>query len=299
MANMPSAELEVDANLVVRLLAEQYPEGAHDPVAELGQGWDNYTFAIGDSLVARLPRRETSVPLIRHEARWLPELAPRLPLPVPEPVFAGSPGHGYPWPWLVARRVPGRSFSYGGVVDLLGAARRLGQFLASLHVPAPVDAPANPYRGIPLESRDIRFREHLDMLAGEFDEQLLVRLWESALEVEPHRGPPVWIHGDLHPGNLLVSAGSLSGVVDFGDVTSGDPAVDLAIGWMMFPGPERAELWRAYGRGEPALRMRARAWALALGLAIVTTSDDNPAMRRIGRWTLDSICDEEASRGAR
>ena len=167
----------------------------------------------------------------------------------------------------------------------------LERFLRTLHQPAPADAPRNPWRGVPLDARTAALHEHLRQLDGVVDRAAGLSLWNRALSAPRWSGPPLWLHGDLHPGNLLVSDGRLSGVIDFGDLTCGDPATDLAVLWML----PQAMRWRleACGSDEPeALRMRARGWALALGMAYLAHSADDAAMAALGQRTIDAALDE-------
>ena len=292
---MPAAEVEVSAGLVRRLLAAQHPDLAPLPVTVLANGWDNVLCRIGPDLIARLPRRAAAVQLIRHELAWLPVLAPRLPLPVPAPVRAGHPGPGYPWPWSIVPFLPGRAAWLEPPADLQDAAACLGGFLAALHAPAPPDAPANPSRGIPLAQRHETVIQNLDAVADRAGRVAVLAAWEAALAAPAWAGPPVWLHGDLHPGNILVHQGRLSGVIDFGDVTAGDPATDLAVAWMLLPAEHHEAFRAAYAaasqHGAPggSLWDRARGWALVLGLVFVAHSADSPELAAVGERTLRAV----------
>lgn len=289
---MPAAEVEIDVAQVRRLLGEQNPELAGRPIVEFGFGWDNVSFRLGADLVARFPRRELAADLIANEARWLPHLAPRLPLEIPMPVFLGDPGHGYPWHWLITSLIPGESASTATEIDNQMCAQQLGEFLAALHTPAPQEAPKNPFRGGPLSGRDHATRSRLESLADEVDSTGLELIWEQALAAPEHSGDPVWLHGDLHPDNLLIGKRRLSGVVDFGDITAGDPATDLAIVWSFLDPDHRTTFWHAYGEVGDALRMRARGWVVSLGTAYVANSADNPIMAQIGERSLAAVLDD-------
>lgn len=286
---MPPAEVEVSPSQVASLLADQWPDWDRQNVSPLAFGWDNLLFRVGDGHLARLPRRRLAVPLVENEARWLPTLATSLPLPVPAPILLGAPGHGYPWPWLLVPWIEGRSAGTTGDLDYGACARQAGGFLRALHVVAPDDAPSNPVRGVPLDERDEAVRSRIAGLAGVVDPGWCTHMWERALSAPAHHGKPVWIHGDLHPHNLLVSGGELSGVVDFGDIASGDPATDLAVMWGLLPEPFHGPFRMAYGHADPALWERARGWALALGLAYLGASADNPVMAAVGRMTLERL----------
>lgn len=265
----PAAEVDIDEGLVRALLAEQHPDVADLPLEPLAEGWDNVLFRLGDELTVRLPRRLMSAALVEHEQRWLPELAPRLPLPVPVPVRAGRPSEalGYPWPWSVCPWLPGEPAEDRPPDDLDEAAETLGGFIAAMHQPAPSDAPANPYRGIPLHDRTDWLEAGLEALSGEVDTAAVQGCWSDLLDTPPWPGPALWLHGDVHPLNVLVHEGRIAGVIDFGDLCAGDPASDLAVAWMMFDPPARTQFRHASGADEDTWR-RGRGWALALGVAM-------------------------------
>lgn len=278
---MPAAEVPVSVELVRRLLGEQHPDLAGLPVEVLANGWDNLVCRLGEQLLVRLPRRATAAELVAHEQRWLPELAGRLTLPVPAPVRAGRPTAEYPWSWSVVPFLPGLIAARAEPDDPLAAAAALGGFLDALHTPAPSRAPVNAVRGIPLAGRAEGVLTGLAQV-GPADRATALRVWETAAAAPAWDGPPLWLHGDLHPANILVDRGRISAVIDFGDLTSGDPATDLSVAWMLFTSEQRAVLRQAYGRADDATWERARGWALALSLVFLTRSADNPLMRGIG-----------------
>ncbi len=290
---MPAAEVEISAELVRRLLADQHPDLARLPVEFLANGWDNELYRVGDRLIARLPRRALGAQIIRNEQRWLPGLAARLPLPIPAPERTGVPACGYPYSWSVVPYLPGVPAAEAGPFDPAGAAAAVGGFLGALHVPAPPDAPANPFRGVPLAERAASVAANLALIRGQVDEDAVLRGWDTALAAPGYDGPPAWLHGDLHPSNILVNDGQVSGVIDFGDITAGDPASDLSVAWMLLPADAQGNFWKAYqeagGRGDDALRARARGWALNLAIVFLAHSEDNPVLRDVGRRTL-AVC---------
>jgi aminoglycoside phosphotransferase (APT) family kinase protein len=290
---MPPAEAEIDEGLVRRLLAEQHPDLADLPVEIIANGWDNVMCRLGDDLIARLPRRSLALRFLESEQRWLPELAPRLPLPVPVPVRTGKPGAGYPWSWSIVRYLPGQPAGRTPPDVPAGAARSLGGFLKVLHTQAPPDAPVNPVRGVPLEARNDAVAKNIDVLKknNQIDCVRVQALWDAARATPRWDGPALWIHGDLHPANILVHDGKISAVIDFGDVTSGDPANDLSVAWMLFDdASDRDVFWQAY---DPAVtahtKQRAKGWALALSLVMMAHSADNPLMLAIGRRTHRTV----------
>jgi len=291
----PPAEVTIDRPLVRALLQEQHADLAQVPLTRIGEGWDNALFRLGDDLIVRLPRRALSATLIEHEQRWLPILSPRLPLPVPVPLRVGRPGHAFPWAWSIAAWLPGETALAAPPQDVAGAAVDLARFLRALHQPAPAEAPHNPWRGIPLAARTHALMSHLEQLDGLIDRTAALRLWDDALSAAPRHGPPVWIHGDLHPGNLLVCHGRLSAVIDFGDLTAGDPATDLSVLWML-PAPVRSTGFAAarseLGDLDEDAWTRARGWALALGLAFLANSRGDEPMAALGRRTVTAALDE-------
>ena len=291
----PKAEVAIDRSVVRALLQEQHADLAHLSLIEVGEGWDNKLFRLGEDLAVRVPRRAASAALIEREQRWLPRLSPRLPLPVPAPLRVGRPGSGFPWSWSVVPWFPGQSALLTpprDVVTTATTAIALGRFLRALHQPAPEDAPHNRWRGVPLSARAQRVQDDLQQLDGLVDHGGVLRLWERVLSTPAWSGPPLWIHGDLHPGNLLVSGGRLSAVIDFGDLAAGDPATDLSVIWMLLPKSARhsflTSVREAFDPLDDYTLIRARGWALALGLAYLANSRDNEAMSALGRATIDN-----------
>jgi len=304
---MPAAEVEVSADLVRSLLADQHPDLSRLPVEFLANGWDNELYRVGGGLVARLPRRALGAEIIKNEQRWLPGLAPRLPLPIPYPERTGLPAHGYPYTWSVVPYLPGVPAAEARSFDPAGAGAALGGFLGALHVPAPADAPANPFRGVPLAERAGSFAANLALLTGQvgqdflgqdlLDRDAVRRVWDAVLTVPGYDGPPLWLHGDLHPANVLVNDGQVSGVIDFGDITAGDPAADLSVAWMLLPPGCHASFWSAYqatgGQVNDALRARARGWALNFAIVFLAHSEDNPVLLEVGRCTLRTVLEDQ------
>lgn len=290
--NMPAAEIDLSPELVRQLLEAQFPELCDLPINVASNGWDNTLFRLGDDLVVRLPRRQVAAQLVENEIRWLPELARGLPLAVPTPVHVGVPTSFYPWSWSIIPWVDGKAIGTQSLVDEGSNARRLGQFLAVLHRPASEGFPLNPYRGVPLakgaEVTEQRF-SILDNLPGL--QQTLRPLWADALAAAPWQGPPMWIHGDLHPANIIMTDNKISSVIDFGDLTGGDPATDLLIAWALFGSDARDVLRSAADTKvrpiDDAMWTRGRGWAIRHGLAVVSSSADNPAMHAMGMRTLE------------
>jgi aminoglycoside phosphotransferase (APT) family kinase protein len=292
IGDKPAADVAVDVELVRGLLADQHPDLADLDLVEHASGWDNVTYRLGDALAVRIPRREMSATLVEHEQIWLPVLAPRLPLPIPAPVRVGRPGRGYPWSWSVCPWLPGAPAMQQMPDDPLDTAERLGEFVSALHIAAPSDAPENPYRGGPLAARDVHMRARVAQLGELVDAPRVLAQWDLCLATPYWSGPPVWIHGDMHPGNVLVDGGRVAAVIDFGDITAGDPASDLALAWMFF-GPQARRHFRAFvGAVDDDTWTRARGWALCLAIVFIANSADDHAMARIGDATLGAALAE-------
>ncbi|MEV4139816.1 aminoglycoside phosphotransferase family protein [Dactylosporangium sp. NPDC049742] len=292
-AGTPAAEVAVSESLVAALVRTQHPD-FDGPLRLVANGWDNAVYRLGATWSVRLPRRAVAVPLLVNEQRWLPRLAPRLPVPVPVPAAVGEPAGSYPWPWSINPWLPGHPATTVPVPERVTFAADLAHTFAALHVPAPADAPPNAFRGVPLSDRTEPVRERL---AGGGFPAGLAAAWEEALDAPPWTGPPVWLHADPHPANLLAGDdGRLAALIDFGDLTSGDPATDLAAAWMVFDAAGRAVFRETYATLAPledatddATWRRARGWALSIGSAIAASSADNPAMAAIGAHALDQV----------
>jgi aminoglycoside phosphotransferase (APT) family kinase protein len=287
MADSPGAELTLDEHDVRELIRTVAPELAELSLTRVAEGWDNVTWRLGTDLAVRLPRRERAAPLIRHEQRALPLIAMQLAtasVRTPLPMFEGSPTRDFPWPWSIVPWLPGSPALDRARRDNTAWAAQLATVMVALHREAPADAPGNPVRGGPLATRDESIRSRLTDLPAAIAEPL-EQHWRNGLEAAPAT-EAVWIHGDLHPGNILIDGDRLSAVIDFGDVTSGDPAYDLAVGWLAFDGEGRHVFRRATGcRYDEATWARARAWAAAMAIILCHSSDDRADLRELGEQT--------------
>ncbi|MFF2044354.1 aminoglycoside phosphotransferase family protein [Kitasatospora sp. NPDC058170] len=287
-------EVETDEALVGRLIAAQFPQWADLPVTKVrSAGTDNAMYRLGAELVVRLPRIPASVEQIAKEVRWLPRLAPHLPLVVPVPLGQGVPGEGFGSPWSVYRWLDGRDLFDEPLVELRDAAVRLGRFVAALRSVDATGAPPS-FRGGPLGPNDEEVRAAIRDLGadGIVDATAATAAWEDVLRLPQWQGPPVWLHGDLQPGNLLARQGRLSAVIDFGGVGSGDPACDMMAAWTLLT-PGTRELFRAEAGLDDATWARGRGWALCFGLVAehhyrVT----NPVLAGVGhRAAADALAD--------
>jgi len=288
----PLHEIEVDEALARTLLRAQHPDLADLPLSPAGTGWDNAMWRLGDDLALRLPVRALSAPLVEHEQRWLPVLAPLLPVATPVPVRVGVPSDDYPWAWSVVPWFHAEPAWSVPVERRRAWVDDLADVLVALHRPAPPDAPDNPFRGVPLPD-DTALRERLDRLAlPEADRVLALRA--DLVTAPAWDGPSLWLHGDPHPANLLVRDDRLHAVIDFGDLTSGDPASDLSTAWLTFDADGRAALRDRLDHAcgwDDALWRRARAWALHLAVVLQMHPVDHPHLAATGRRALAEALD--------
>lgn len=279
---MHADEVFTDVALVRRLLTGQFPQWAQlriEPVPSYGTDHDIYR--LGEHLVARLPRMGYAAGQAVKEAHWLPKLAPQLPLAVPVPVAMGGPAEGYPFGWSVCTWLPGQNAN-GTIGDLEQAAVDLAAFVLALRGIDTTGAhPRSPgSRGAPLADLDERVRRSVGQLGDRIDGAAALRSWRESLDAAAWDGPPVWVHGDLLPGNLLVVDGRLSAVIDFGCFNVGDPACDLQPAWNTFAGRSRRR-FRAELAADDAFWLRGRGWVLyqaVTGLAYYWHT--NPGMIR-------------------
>jgi len=290
-AGTPPEEVAVDAALLRGLLDDQHPDLAALPITPMEAGWDNHMFRLGSDLVVRMPRREVAAALVVNEQTWLPVIAPGLPLRVPVPLRRGEPGRGYPWRWSIVPWLAGGPASETEAPSDAGEARRWAAFLRALHRPAPEDAPENVLRGVPLADRAEAVFGRLARLKPTTN-AITARVeaaWHGGLEAAPSRRA-LWLHGDLHAGNVLVERGRFSAVVDWGDITSGDPATDLASVWALFAdGAARGTALRDYGADDDT-RARAMAWAVFFGAVLLDTGlIDNARHAAMGTAILERL----------
>ncbi|MFL5805140.1 MAG: aminoglycoside phosphotransferase family protein [Roseiflexaceae bacterium] len=265
-----------------------HPDLAQLTLQAVEAGWDNALFRLGDHLAVRLPRRAVAAPLIVHEQRWLPHLADQLTLPVSAPCRIGTPARGYPWHWSVVSWLRGKAADQ--YEPDAAQAQPFAAFLRSLHVPAPADAPANPFRGVPLSQRAEAVEARIQRLTS--TTSLIREIWRTAVQA-PLDVSPTWLHGDLHPRNVLVEHGVITGIIDWGDLTAGDCATDLAAIWMLFAEPDaRQQALAAYANLSDATVRRAKGWAVLFGVMLLDSGlIDNPRNAVIGARTLQRVAE--------
>jgi aminoglycoside phosphotransferase (APT) family kinase protein len=284
----PAAGVRIDIPLVRRLVAAQFPQWASLAVAPVeSAGW-NTILRLGSDLAARLPRRRISAEHVSKEHQWLPVLAPHLPLAIAVPLGHGVPGEGYPWHWTVCPWLTGEIAALTPVADLGQAATSLARFIAALQVIDPAGGSVHEFRGVSLAAHDHNTRAAAAVLQDSLDAGPVLAVWEAALAAPAWTGQPVWVHGDLHPANLLVKDHELSAVIDFGLLGVGDPACDLMVAWTYLSADSRDAFRRALAVDD-ATWSRGRGWALHVGLRAAAYSADNPVLGDIGRYTLAEV----------
>jgi aminoglycoside phosphotransferase (APT) family kinase protein len=260
-------EVKFEQDLVRALLRDQHPDLADLELRDVSGGWDNQQWRLGEELAVRLPRNERAPALLDMERTWLPMLAERLPLPTPTPVRIGRPSSLFEHTWTIARWVEGEPADRAPITRI-EAAEILAGFLRALHHQAPADAPANPSRGIPLAGLQ-RVEGWFEVIADYADADAAREVWEKAVAAPAWQGAPVWLHGDLHPANVVVRDGMLAGVIDFGDMCAGDPATDLSAAWILLPADAASRFFDAYEQADEATITRARGWAVLRALNLI------------------------------
>jgi aminoglycoside phosphotransferase (APT) family kinase protein len=272
----------IDAALVRRLIAAQFPQWGGLPVTPVEvDGWDNRTYRLGEDMTVRLPTAAGYVPAVAKENYWLPRLAPALPVAVPPILAEGARGEGYPYPWSVRGWLHGQSANRGGIDDMSQFAVSVAEFIRALQCCDAVDGPLagehSGYRGASPAHYDEETHRCLAVLTGRVDPARAAAVWDAALTAQ-WCGAPVWFHGDIASGNLLVVDGKLAAVIDFGTSGVGDPACDLVIAWTVFSGDSRQAFRHAVGQGEGTWA-RARGWALWKALLVLTECIDTDQER--------------------
>lgn len=298
---MNSQHVVIDVSFVQRLIASQFPQWKElsiDPVAT--SGWDNRTFHLGKDMSVRLPSAAKYELQVEKEHLWLPKLAPALPLPIPMPLAMGNPEYGYPWKWSIYRWLEGQTAASGRIANLPEFAIDLANFLKALHKTDTIGGPPpglhSFYRGGSLSVYDNETRRFITALKNKIEAPMATEIWEAALSTS-WKNSPVWVHGDISAGNLLVRDGKLSAVIDFGQLAIGDPACDLTINWTLFHGKSR-EAFQKMLPLDQGTWARARGWTLwkALMVAAGLTNPNNSESKQCWRIIEDVIADHKKLR---
>lgn len=289
----PPAEIPIDTNLVARLLQAQCPQWADLEVRFLGAGWDNENYRLGDQFIVRLPRRAVAVPLMQSEINCLPQLPQPLPISVPVPLYIGQPGPLFPWPWTVLPWFEGVNAAQA--LPKASEALRLAAFLRQLHDAGNMEnVPHNPHRSEPLRLRDEAIQTRMARLKTKSPliTPVIEEIWQTAIQTPfPHNMQLV--HGDLHAGNMVIHENRIQAIVDWGDITKGDTAVDLAIFWMLFPDKQvRTQALQAYGASQDLVQ-RALGWAVYYGVVLLDTGwGNNEEHEKVGTGLLSCLAED-------
>ena len=286
-------EVDIDLALVQNLIKTQFPNWSHLELSlVVDSGTDNVMFQLGDNMSVRLPRKAEAEPSITREYTWLPKLAPHLPLAIPEPLAQGIADNNYPLSWSICRWHEGTNASLDNITDAHQMAVDLATFVSALQN---IDTTGGPlpehplHRGAPLAGRDEVTRTSIKELEDMIDSQTALKVWEAALELPTWQKPPVWIHGDLHYGNLLAHNGKLTAVIDFGAMRIGDPACDLMTAWNLFDADIR-KTYRSALNVDHATWLRGRAWSLSVAVhALPYYKDSNPFLANLSRYTINEV----------
>ncbi len=302
VGKMHDDEIEIDALLVRRLLAAQFPRWKELSIRRVkSAGTDNALYRLGDEMVVRLPRIPSAIDQVHKEHAWLPKLAPYLPLEIPIPLAKGEPSDGYPWNWSIYRWLEGENATIEKISNHPQAAIDLAQFITALQHIDTTGAPAcgshDFSRGKPLALRDQYTRAAIATLRGTHDVAAITRVWDAALKAPVWNGTPVWLHGDLQSGNLLAVQGRLNAVIDFGCLGVGDPASDVMAAWL-YLSIETRKTFRETLQVDDATWARARGWALSVGLIILPYyQKTNRVLYQIGRRAVDETLADFCEKG--
>ncbi len=289
----------IDAGLVRRLLTAQFPDWADFPIRSIAPGgWDNRTFRLGEHMAVRLPSAVHYAAQVEKEHRWLPQMAPLLPVRIPTPLAIGQPAHGYPWKWSVFRWIEGDTATWAEIDDREDFATRLAKFLVALQridtVNGPIPGPDNFFRGGALRTYDAETKRAIALLKDKINAEAATELWNAALGTAWDRSP-VWVHGDMSAGNLLMRDGRLCAVIDFGMLAVGDPACDLSIAWTLLSGDSR-KTFQAILALDPGTWARGRAWTLWKALIVAAKFSGTTQVDAAQSWrVIDEVLDEASA----
>ncbi|MEM1119005.1 MAG: phosphotransferase [Bacteroidota bacterium] len=285
----PPAEVIITSSLIRQLLAEQFPELAHEKIEFLDAGWDNENYRLGKQYIIRLPRRKIAVRLLENEIRWLAKIQNQIDLAVPSPIFVGQKTKQFPWPWSIIPWQTGKTANLDQPNDAESV--MLANFLKKLHQIDAKNAPINKSRGVPISEKvaDILARIQRLQQQSNWTYTRIEALLQTALNT-PLSTKECLLHGDLHPRNIIVHKGKLVSIIDWGDITNGDPATDLVSFWMLFDNPSAIESGlKAYGANENLIQ-RSIGWAIFFGVILLDTGlQGHEQHAAIGAATLNRL----------
>ena len=287
---MTDDALTINVNLVQQLVTSQFPDWSDLPITEVHpNGWDNRTFRLGDRMSVRLPSAERYSLQVDKEQKWLPILSEKLPLPVPIPLAKGKPNHNYPYNWSIYEWIHGDTATSERIDDMPKFATALGAFLTALRRVNTTGGPGpGPgHRGGDLNVYSNQTRQAIEILRLEsnLDTELLAEVWDTAV-ASKWVNPPVWVHGDISSGNILVKSGEIAAVIDFGSTAIGDPACDLSIAWTMFDQDSRDAFWISMDLDDDTWA-RGRGWTLWKSLIILSGLDKTNTVE--GKRSLETV----------
>jgi aminoglycoside phosphotransferase (APT) family kinase protein len=290
---MHADEVDIDDDVARALIVEQFPQWADLLLERMpSTGTDNAIYRLGRDLGVRMPRIHWAVHQIEREHEWLARLAPHLPCSVPRPLARGAPGCGYPYPWLVYRWLDGDDALVAEITDWCRLAHEITTFVSALQRFDPTGGPPAPRRGGPLAPHDETTRRAIHELHHVIDVDRAMAVWDAALSADPWTGPPVWVHGDLLPGNVLVRGGRLAGIIDWSATGVGDPACEAMLAWAL-PADARA-IYRASLDIDDATWTRARGWTLEQAAKFIPYyAETIPEGVAAARRRLDAVLDDE------
>ena len=285
---MPEAEIEINIKLIKQLIKAQFPGFLKYKLEFLDEGWDNAMYRLGDKYMVRVPRRKVGNQLMKNEQKWLPVFSKKLPIPIPAPVCIGHPNDSYPWHWSIIPWFGGHSADRAKPNSF--QAELLTDFFKKLHVPAPFDAPTNNVRDVPLKIKSPDILSRFKRLKNETNliTEKIENIWQAGINAELNTNK-TWIHGDMHPRNIIVKNGKIKAVIDWGDLTAGDPATDLSSLWMLFEKDVAFDAAKKYGASDDLIK-RAKGWAVFFGTILLDTGlVSSPRHAKIGQSILEKL----------
>ncbi|MCU0354858.1 MAG: aminoglycoside phosphotransferase family protein [Cytophagales bacterium] len=291
---MEAAEIIVTEDIARQLIKSQFPQWKNLPVRQIDNfGSDNTLYRLGDDWLIRLPRHQAAEQQLLKEHFWLKKMAPFLSVSVPMPVSAGKPSEEYPFQWSVYRWIEGDIYKADRFKDSDEAVWSIVRFLSELQkidtTNAPQPGEENNFRGVPLAVRDAQTRIAIKDLADVYDGNLLTEIWDFALKTPAWNRKPVWIHGDLHWGNILTNEDQIVGVIDFGCLGVGDPATDVMAAWVLFSPEARKEFKQALNVDNDTW-VRGMGWALSwAAIALPYYLPKKHLLADIATFTMNNI----------
>jgi aminoglycoside phosphotransferase (APT) family kinase protein len=290
--SVPPTEIALDELLVKKLIDAQFPDLSHLSIQFLDSGWDNNNYRLGTQYIVRIPRRKAAVASILNEINWLPKLQAYLPIQIPTPIKVGEPDHNYPWHWTITPWFEGKTVD--GTHLNTSEALRIAQFLKILHSQNADNAPINLHRGIPLSEKNEDVLLRMERLKKQSDliNPKIEQLWQQAVK-EPFPSEIHLLHGDLHPRNILIHDKKFAAIIDWGDITSGDVATDLACLWMVFSEKNTRQKALKYYRAGQSLINRSIGWAINFGTILLDTGlNGDPSYTGNGFFILKNLNNE-------